>query len=166
MVDPRRRRDSSPPRWQPGGIRGPGYYKNIYNYPNSQEAGTIWFHDHALGATRTNVYAGVAAFWFIRDQFDTGNTLGNRSLQPPRRTPGNRTRLSGPAVRHKRPVALSGWLPCRIEWAAHEPRRPSLLEPGVFRRCHRGQRPVLAFSLGGAPALPLPPAERVQCPGL
>ena len=56
----------------PGGIRGPGYYKNVFDYPNAQEAGTIWFHDHALGVTRTNVYAGIAAFWFIRDQFDTG----------------------------------------------------------------------------------------------
>jgi len=56
----------------PGGIRGPGYYKNIFDYPNAQEAATIWFHDHALGVTRTNVYAGIAAFWFIRDQFDTG----------------------------------------------------------------------------------------------
>jgi spore coat protein A len=56
----------------PGGIRGPGYFKNIFNYPNTQEAATIWFHDHVLGITRTNVYAGLAAFWFIRDQYDTG----------------------------------------------------------------------------------------------
>jgi FtsP/CotA-like multicopper oxidase with cupredoxin domain len=64
---------STPPA--AGGKRGPGYYKNIYSYPNAQEAATIWFHDHALGATRTNVYAGIAAFWLIRDQFDTG-TVG------------------------------------------------------------------------------------------
>ncbi|MEW6660062.1 MAG: multicopper oxidase domain-containing protein [Thermodesulfobacteriota bacterium] len=55
-----------------GAIRGPGYYTNVLNYPNAQEAATIWFHDHLLGGTRTNVYAGLAAFWFIRDQFDTG----------------------------------------------------------------------------------------------
>ena len=55
-----------------GGIRGPGYFKNVFDYPNSQEATTIWFHDHVLGETRSNVYAGVAAFWFIRDQYDTG----------------------------------------------------------------------------------------------
>lgn len=65
----------SGPLAAPGGIRGPGYYKNIYDYPNAQEAATIWFHDHALGVTRTNVYAGIAAFWLIRDQFDTG-TVG------------------------------------------------------------------------------------------
>jgi FtsP/CotA-like multicopper oxidase with cupredoxin domain len=53
-------------------MRGPGYYKNVFDYPNTQEAAAIWFHDHALGVTRTNVYAGLAAFWFIRDRFDTG----------------------------------------------------------------------------------------------
>ena len=61
---------SQPPA--PGGLRGPYYRTNIYNYPNKQEAGTIWFHDHVLGATRLNVYGGLAAFYFIRDQYDTG----------------------------------------------------------------------------------------------
>jgi spore coat protein A len=55
-----------------GTFRGPAYYNNVYNYPNQQEAATIWFHDHAMGETRLNVYAGLAAFWFIRDSFDTG----------------------------------------------------------------------------------------------
>jgi FtsP/CotA-like multicopper oxidase with cupredoxin domain len=55
-----------------GAIRGPGYYTNALSYPNLQEAATLWFHDHLLGGTRTNVYAGLAAFWFLRDQYDTG----------------------------------------------------------------------------------------------
>ncbi len=38
----------------------------IYKYTNWQEPGTTWIHDHALGATRNNVYSGMAAFWFIR----------------------------------------------------------------------------------------------------
>jgi FtsP/CotA-like multicopper oxidase with cupredoxin domain len=45
----------------------PGPGKAIYAYPNWQEPGTPWIHDHALGATRTNVYSGLAAFYFIRD---------------------------------------------------------------------------------------------------
>lgn len=56
----------------------PGNSKT-YNYLNGQEAGTIWYHDHALGITRLNVYAGLAGFYLIRDQFDTGlagNPLG------------------------------------------------------------------------------------------
>lgn len=38
-----------------------------YVYPNSQEACTLWFHDHAMGITRLNAYAGVAAFYLIKD---------------------------------------------------------------------------------------------------
>jgi FtsP/CotA-like multicopper oxidase with cupredoxin domain len=35
-------------------------------YRNDQPATTIWYHDHALGMTRSNVYAGPAGFWLIR----------------------------------------------------------------------------------------------------
>jgi FtsP/CotA-like multicopper oxidase with cupredoxin domain len=37
-----------------------------YGYANTQPAGTLWYHDHALGMTRLNVYAGPAGFWLIR----------------------------------------------------------------------------------------------------
>ncbi|MEN6485638.1 MAG: multicopper oxidase [Syntrophobacteraceae bacterium] len=62
--------------WTPtGGLRGPAYNsfvpaaynQAVYRYPNAQEPGTLWFHDHALGATRTNVYSGLEAFYFLRD---------------------------------------------------------------------------------------------------
>ena len=38
-----------------------------YKYPNTQEASNIWFHDHTLGATRLNVYAGLAGGYLISD---------------------------------------------------------------------------------------------------
>jgi FtsP/CotA-like multicopper oxidase with cupredoxin domain len=38
-----------------------------YTYPNTQPSATIWYHDHALGMTRNNVYAGPAGFWLIRE---------------------------------------------------------------------------------------------------
>ena len=41
-------------------------------YPNAQPATTLWFHDHAHGLTRLNVYAGLAGFYLIRDSDDTG----------------------------------------------------------------------------------------------
>jgi FtsP/CotA-like multicopper oxidase with cupredoxin domain len=37
-----------------------------YGYSNTQPATTLWYHDHALGMTRLNVYAGPAGFWLIR----------------------------------------------------------------------------------------------------
>ena len=42
----------------------------VYQYPNSQEAATIWYHDHALGMTRLNVVAGLAGFYLVRDNKD------------------------------------------------------------------------------------------------
>ena len=51
-----------------------------FRYPNSQRPGTLWYHDHTLGMTRLNVYAGPVGFWLIRggagDQvIDTRSTL-------------------------------------------------------------------------------------------
>ena len=37
-----------------------------FQYPNANRASTIWYHDHALGMTRLNVYAGPAGFYLIR----------------------------------------------------------------------------------------------------
>jgi spore coat protein A len=57
------------PNWK---IKGPSWSSQIYLYPNDQPASALWYHDHALGITRLNVYAGLAGFYMIRDKFDTG----------------------------------------------------------------------------------------------
>ena len=46
---------------------GPHFVKKTLHYDNDQEAGTLWYHDHALGITRLNVYAGMAGFYLLRD---------------------------------------------------------------------------------------------------
>ncbi len=38
----------------------------VFQYPNVGRASTDWYHDHALGMTRLNVYAGPAGFYIIR----------------------------------------------------------------------------------------------------
>jgi spore coat protein A len=38
-----------------------------YYYSNTQQAATLWYHDHALGITRLNVYAGLAGFYLNTD---------------------------------------------------------------------------------------------------
>ena len=45
----------------------------IYRYPNCGEGALIWFHDHTLGATRLNVYCGLAGGYLIHDPNDTLN---------------------------------------------------------------------------------------------
>jgi FtsP/CotA-like multicopper oxidase with cupredoxin domain len=47
-----------------GTIWGPGYA--TFEYPNLNRASTVWYHDHTLGMTRLNVYAGPAGFFIIR----------------------------------------------------------------------------------------------------
>jgi bilirubin oxidase len=37
-----------------------------FQYENDQRAGTFWYHDHTLGMTRLNVYAGPAGFYLLR----------------------------------------------------------------------------------------------------
>jgi spore coat protein A len=43
---------------------------DVYEYPNNQEPATMWYHDHALGITRLNVYAGMAGYYLLRDAFE------------------------------------------------------------------------------------------------
>jgi spore coat protein A len=50
-----------------GGANPPLLNESIYRYLNTQEAAPIWFHDHLLGGTRLNVYAGLAGAYAIID---------------------------------------------------------------------------------------------------
>lgn len=43
-----------------------------YTFANDQQAANLWYHDHAFGITRANVYAGLAGYYLLRDEFDTG----------------------------------------------------------------------------------------------
>jgi spore coat protein A len=37
-----------------------------FDYSNDQPAATMWVHDHTLGLTRANVYAGLSGFYLLR----------------------------------------------------------------------------------------------------
>lgn len=39
----------------------------LYRYPNGQDAATLWYHDHAMGITRLNIYAGLVGAFIVRD---------------------------------------------------------------------------------------------------
>lgn len=61
---------TSDPHAAPNGLGGPAGNFDIYDYPNRQQATTLWYHDHALGSTRLNVYTGLTGIYIIRDEFD------------------------------------------------------------------------------------------------
>ena len=64
---------------------GPGFA--TFQYPNLDRAGTKWYHDHTLGMTRVNVYAGPAGFYIVRggkqgDQTVRDSRTGRQALLP------------------------------------------------------------------------------------
>ena len=61
--------DGFPEAWFTNGFAqtGPDFNNRVYHYPNDQAAMMLWYHDHGLGITRLNVYAGLAGMYFIRD---------------------------------------------------------------------------------------------------
>ena len=68
--------DGRPDAWFTAGFgqRGAEWTRETYEYPNQQDACTLWYHDHAIGQTRLNVYAGLAGAYIIRD--DEEEALG------------------------------------------------------------------------------------------
>ena len=56
-----------------------------FAYPNDQPSTTLWYHDHTLGMTRNNVYAGPAGFWLIRESGggETGLVSGTLARSSP-----------------------------------------------------------------------------------
>lgn len=46
---------------------GPGKSR-LCSYPNQQDATALWMHDHAMGVSRFNVFAGLMGWYLIRDE--------------------------------------------------------------------------------------------------
>jgi spore coat protein A, manganese oxidase len=42
----------------------------LYHYPNQQDAAMLWYHDHAMGINRLNIYAGLLGLFIIRDEIE------------------------------------------------------------------------------------------------
>jgi spore coat protein A len=64
--------------WKPGSA--------VFQYDNGQRATTMWYHDHTLGMTRANVYAGPAGFYLLRG--GPGDSVGG-TLPGPAPAPGD-----------------------------------------------------------------------------
>ena len=78
--------DGLPEAWYTNNVGGApletGAYfsKTNYVYHNTQEAATLWYHDHALGITRLNVNAGLAGFYLLEDNHE--RTLVKNGVLP------------------------------------------------------------------------------------
>jgi len=61
----------------------PGDPPVTYVYPNHQQAGYLWYHDHALGVTRLNVQMGLAGLYFLRDDTERALDLPKGEFEVP-----------------------------------------------------------------------------------
>jgi spore coat protein A len=79
--------DGHPEAWYTPGFMetGPQFYNNngLFTYHNDQEAATLWYHDHTLGITRLNVYAGLAGFYILRDSWEENLGLPSGDYEIP-----------------------------------------------------------------------------------
>ncbi|XP_015942044.1 multicopper oxidase LPR1 [Arachis duranensis] len=82
--------------WFTSGFRhkGPTWTNKTYYYPNNQQPGNLWYHDHAMGLTRINLLAGLIGAYIIRhpsiesplglphgDEFDLPLVVFDRSFR-------------------------------------------------------------------------------------
>jgi spore coat protein A, manganese oxidase len=76
--------DGYPEAWFTAhGEHGPKFNPRPSSYPNCQRSGTLWYHDHALGITRLNVYAGLAGFYLLRDDTEKALNLPQGDFEIP-----------------------------------------------------------------------------------
>ena len=129
--------------------------------PNKNRASTIWYHDHTLGMTRLNVYAGPAGFYLSRgpagdDEVDssTGATvLPGPAPRENDKFPPNKTYYEIPIAIQDRSFNTDGSLfyPATRAFfdeiagpqAGH--RHFTDLEPGVLRQHDYGEWQHVAF---------------------
>jgi len=81
--------------WDPNGHTGPSFLNNAvlgvpspapnqaeYYYPNDQGARLMWYHDHSVGITRLNAYAGIATAYVMYDDYELGLVAVNNLPGP------------------------------------------------------------------------------------
>ena len=120
----------------------------VFHYPMDQRAALLWYHDHVMGITKFDVYAGLAGLWIVRD--DRERDLG-LSEGPPFEVPlliqdrnfnvDEQGRLTGRLVHKTDPEVMEAF-------------------PPFTRRERQG----LAGPRRSAGDLPLPRAQRLQRP--
>jgi spore coat protein A len=93
----------------------------VFHYPMDQRAALHWYHDHVMGVTRFDVYAGLAGLWIIRDQRERELGLPEG---PPFEVPlliqdrnfglGGAGRLSGQLVHKTDPEVMEAFAPFTV----------------------------------------------------
>ncbi|MGC1618715.1 MAG: multicopper oxidase [Candidatus Acidiferrum sp.] len=55
----------------------------VYHYPNEQDAAMLWYHDHAMGINRLNIFAGLVGAYILRDDAEEALHLPSGKYEIP-----------------------------------------------------------------------------------
>jgi spore coat protein A, manganese oxidase len=69
--------DGYPEHWYPSGE------SRVCHYPNCQDAAMLWYHDHAMGVSRLNLYAGLMGVYLLRDAHEKQLHLPSGNFELP-----------------------------------------------------------------------------------
>ncbi|MDE1178704.1 MAG: multicopper oxidase [Edaphobacter sp.] len=69
--------DGYPENWMASGKSQSCYY------PNRQDAAALYYHDHAMGISRLNVYAGLHGLYLVRDESEASLKLPRGKYEVP-----------------------------------------------------------------------------------
>jgi spore coat protein A len=69
--------DGYPEEWYTPG------HSALFHYPNRQEAAALWYHDHAMGINRLNMYAGLFGAYIVRDEAEDALGLPGGEFEIP-----------------------------------------------------------------------------------
>ena len=157
--------DGGPDAWWTPGVaqKGVGFPGTTFTYPTQQQAGTIWFHDHALGVTRLNVFAGMAGLYLITDPGVELPKVGEAGCLAAACLPAF-PQHDIPLIIQDRSFDTAGQIFYNL--ASNPQPNPTgapLLDPGVHRRRDSREWKNLALPERRAPEVPLPPRQRVEC---
>ena len=83
----------------------------LYYYPNQQDAAMLWYHDHALGINRLNVYAGLFGTFIIRDTVEDALNLPKGKYELPLLLYDRLFTRDGQLLYPVSPDPQSPWLP-------------------------------------------------------
>jgi spore coat protein A, manganese oxidase len=77
--------DGYPEAWfTSDGKKGPEFFNpQPFEYPIDQQAMGSFYHDHAVGIVRLNMYAGLIGQWFIRDAVEDGLNIPKGQFEIP-----------------------------------------------------------------------------------
>jgi spore coat protein A len=89
------------------------------HYPNQQDAAMLWYHDHALGINRLNVFAGLLGAFIVRDDVED-------ALELPRE------KYEIPLVLYDRAFDLDGQLNYPVSGDPKKPWTPEVFCDGVL----------------------------------